>query len=155
MPAEKVGEEKESRRRRLPLRVRSRVEEAPQPVVTERGMTAGKGRATPSRRRQEEEEDAGGNVVTRAGGGLAGYFEGVRSELGKVAWPTREETSRLTIVVLATLIASAIILGLISAAFTELFRIGLSAPAVLFAVMLGAVVAGFIVYRVQRQRASY
>lgn len=154
MPAEKVGEEKESVRRRLTLR-RTTVVETPAPVVTERGMSASKGRATPSRRRLEEEEDEGGNVVTRTGGGLAEYFEGVRSELKKVAWPTREETTRLTIIVLATLIISALVLGLISAAFTELFRIGLNAPAILFAVMVGAVLAGLVVYRMNRQRASY
>jgi preprotein translocase subunit SecE len=156
MPAEKVGEENEGRRRRLTLRSKTQVEETPQPVVLERGMTAGKGRATPSRRRQEEEDEDEGNVITRTGGGLAEYFEGVRSELRKVAWPTREETGRLTVVVLGTLIVSAIVLGLISTIFTELFRIGLNAPAILFAVMIIAVAAGLIVYqRSNNQRSNY
>lgn len=145
MSAEKLGEGKESRRRRLPLIQRSKTEPTPQPVV-------GKGRATPSRRHEDDEDE--GNVLTRTGGGLAAYFEGVRSELKKVAWPTREEARRLTIIVLGTLIVSALVLGFISAAFTELFRIGLSQPLILFAVIIGAVVAGFVVYRVNGRRAS-
>lgn len=152
--AEKV-EQKESSRRRRPLgRKTEVVEEVPQPVVEAKGITAPKGRATPSRRRQEEEEEDEGNIVTRTSGGLAEYLEGVQSELQKVAWPTREETTRLTIIVLATLIVSAIILGIISAAFTELFRIGLGQPGILFAVMAVAVAAGFFVYRRNSSRRS-
>ncbi len=65
-------------------------------------MTVGKGRATPSRRRQDEAEEDSGNVATRTVGGLREYFEGVRSELGKVILATREEARRLTIIVLVT-----------------------------------------------------
>lgn len=154
MSAEKLGEEKENRRRRRPLGRKTEVEAAPQPVVTERGVTPPKGRATPSRRREEAEEDEGGNVITRTGGGLAEYLEGVRSEINKVAWPTRDEATRLTIIVLATLVAGALILGIISAVFTELFRIGLDSPAILMAVLLVAVVLGFVVYRANSRRSS-
>jgi len=90
-------------------------------AVEDRGVTVGKGRATPSRRRQDEAEEDSGNVATRTVGGLREYFEGVRSELGKVIWPTREEARRLTIIVLVTLIAASIVLGAISLLFTELF----------------------------------
>ena len=151
MSAEKLGEEKESRRRRLPLIQRTKVEE-PAPPVGERGIA--KGRPTPSTRRRQEEEDEG-NIIERTGGGLSEYIQGVRTELDKVAWPTREETQRLTIIVLATLIASSLVLGIISAAFTELFRIGLNAPIILFAVIAVAVVAGFIVFRMSSRRANY
>lgn len=150
MSAEKLGEEKAGRRRRLPL-VRTKTEETPQPTP-QRGLST-KGRATPSRRRDEDEDE--GNVLTRTGGGLSEYLEGVRSELRKVAWPSREEWTRLTIIVLATLIASSLILGIISAVFTELFRIGLSQPVILFAVIAAAVVGGFIFFRIQSRRASY
>ncbi len=155
MPAEKIGEEKEGRRRRVPLVQRAKAEAPKPPAPIERGMAAPKGRATPSRRRMEDEEDESGNIVTRTGGGLAEYLDGVRSELKKVAWPTRDELIRLTIIVLATLIASALVLGIISAAFTELFRIGLNAPIILIAVLVVAVGAGFVVYRVNSRRASY
>jgi len=151
MPAEKLGEEKQSRRRRLPVIQRTKVEEEARPVG-ERGVA--KGRPTPSVRRRQEEEDEG-NILERTGGGLSEYVQGVRSELQKVAWPSRQETQRLTIIVVATLIASALILGIISAAFTELFRIGLNAPIILFAVIAVAVVAGFIVFRMNSRRASY
>jgi preprotein translocase SecE subunit len=151
MSAEKLGEEKQSRRRRLPVIQRSRVEEAARPVG-ERGVA--KGRPTPSTRRRQEDADEG-NLIERTSGGVAGYIQGVRAELEKVAWPSAEETRRLTIIVIATLIASALILGIISAAFTELFRIGLNAPAILFAVIAVAVVAGFIVFRVSSKRSSY
>ncbi|MFO7320481.1 MAG: preprotein translocase subunit SecE [Chloroflexota bacterium] len=150
MSAEKLREDKEGRRRRIPL-VRNRADGSPR-ATTERGLST-KGRTTPSRRRDEDEHE--GNLLTRTGGGIREYLEGVRSELGKVAWPTREETTRLTIIVLATLLISAIILGIISAVFTELFRIGLNQPVILFAFIAVAVVAGLIVFRVQSRRSSY
>jgi preprotein translocase subunit SecE len=145
MPAEKVGEPQESRRRRRLFGQKAEVEEV-RPVV-------GKGRATPSRR-EEDDEDEDGNVITRTGSGLVEYWEGVKGELRKVAWPTREETRRLTIIVLITLVASAIILGLISAAFTELFRIGLGSPIILFAFMIIAVGGGLIFWRVNSRRST-
>lgn len=150
MSAEKLGEEKESRRRRLPVIQRAKTEEVATPV--ERGVA--KGRPTPSARRRQEEEDDG-NIIERTSGGLSEYIQGVRTELDKVAWPSREETKRLTIIVLATLITSALILGIISAAFTELFRIGLGEPLILFAVIAAAVIAGFFVFRANGRRANY
>lgn len=148
MPADKtIGEQDESRRRRRPRAV---VAEPQQ----ERNIVAGKGRPTPSRRRQEEEEEQSGNIATRTVGGLREYFEGVRSELQKVAWPTGEETRRLTIIVLATLIAAALILGTISVLFTELFRIGLNQPLVLLGFMAVVVTAGVIFWRVNRRRST-
>jgi preprotein translocase SecE subunit len=147
MSAEKLGEEKESRRRRLPVIQRTKVEE-PARTVGERGLA--KNRPTPSTRRRHEEEDDG-NIIERTRGGLSGYVEGVREELQKVAWPSPEETRRLTIIVVATLIAAALILGIISAAFTELFRIGLNAPIVLLGVMAIAIVAGVVISRVNKR----
>src|SRR3954467_14975317 len=101
MPADKtIGDEQKTGRRR-PLLGRNRPEEeevVEEEVVEERGMTAGKGRATPGRRQQDEDEDTG-NVATRTVGGFREYLEGVRSELSKVIWPTREEAQRLTIIV--------------------------------------------------------
>jgi preprotein translocase subunit SecE len=153
MSAEKLGEQQQGRRRR---RLFGQAE-APQPVPVaepQKGITTGKGRATPSRRRAEEEEEQEGNVVQRTTGGLREYFEGVQSELSKVTWPTREEARRLTIIVLVALIVSSIILGLISAAFTELFRIGLSAPLVLMGFMVVAVGIGVFFYLRGNRRTS-
>lgn len=160
MPADKtVGDEQKTGRLRRPMLGRSRPEEIEEveddDAVEERGVTVGKGRATPSRRRQEEAEEDSGNVATRTGGRLREYFEGVRSELGKVIWPTREEARRLTIIVLVTLVAASLILGAISLLFTELFRIGLNSPIILLAVMLVAVAGGVIFLRVNSRRSSY
>jgi preprotein translocase subunit SecE len=120
-----------------------------------RGITAGKGRATPSRRRQIEAEEETGNIATRSVGGLREYFEGVRSELGKVIWPTREETRRLTIIVLIALLISSLVLGAISLLFTELFKIGLNTPIILLAVMLIAVAGGVFFMRYSSRRSTY
>jgi preprotein translocase subunit SecE len=88
-------------------------------------LTESKGRATRSRRgarggRPENE----GNALTRTFGGVIGYLQGVRDELDKVVWPTREETIRLSRIVLAVTIASSLAFGAISVVFTEMFVIG-------------------------------
>lgn len=156
MSADKtLGDEEKTGRRRRSVLTRNRPEEEElEDAVEERGVTAAKGRATPSRRRQEEDEESS-NLATRTVGGLRGYFEGVRSELEKVVWPTREETRRLTIIVLITLIASSLALGTISFVFTELFRVGLASPIILIGVMLIAVVGALIFYRYNSRRSSY
>ena len=119
-------------------------------TVEDRGITAGKGRATPSRRRQDEEEESG-NFFTRTIRNLREYFQGVRSELEKVFWPTRPEVRRLTIIVLVTLVISSLILGAISLIFTELFRIGLTTPIVLIITMLVGIVVGIGVLRISNR----
>jgi preprotein translocase subunit SecE len=118
-----------------------------------RGMTAAKGRVTPGRRTAED-EDEGGNFLTRLVRGLRHYFEGVRAELKKVAWPTREDTRRLTLIVIGMLIASSLVLGTIGLLFTELFRIGLNSPLVLLGFMVVVVVGGFIFYQTRSRRSN-
>lgn len=150
MPAKNtVGEQEAGRRRRRRAQAAAPAAEI---VETgdeheERGLTASKGRATPSRRQLEEKQEEKGNIFVRAFNGLREYFEGVRSEVQKVIWPTREETRRLTIIVLVALIISSIVLGAISFGFTELFRIGLGTPIVLLVFMGIAIVIGYILYR--------
>jgi preprotein translocase subunit SecE len=118
-----------------------------------RALTAAKGRATPGRRTAED-EDEGGNFLTRLVRGLRHYFEGVRAELKKVAWPTREDTRRLTLIVIGMLIASSLVLGAIGLLFTELFRIGLNNPLVLLGFMVLAVGGGFIFYTTRSRRSN-
>ena len=48
-------------------------------------------------------------------------FEEVFSELRRVIWPSREETMRLTIMVLAVAVAVGAFLGLVDIAFSRLF----------------------------------
>ena len=157
MSAEKL--EQEGRRRRRLFGQRSEpepVDEATESGDEEeesRGISPSKGRATPSRRRQEEEVD-NRSLPVRVRDNVVGYFEGVRSELDKVVWPTREEARRLTTIVLVTLVVSSIVLGGIAVIFTELFRIGLSQPVILLAVVLLALGAGVYVWRSQSRHSA-
>ena len=53
---------------------------------------------------------------------VASYFREVMSELKKVVWPTRQETRRLTLMVLAIAGAVGVLLSVIDYGFTNLFR---------------------------------
>ena len=48
------------------------------------------------------------------------YFRDTRAEIAKVTWPTREEGIRLTVVVLAVTIVSAIVLFAVDSLFSYL-----------------------------------
>jgi preprotein translocase subunit SecE len=124
----------------------SSADEEDDEVVEGRGITAPKGRATPGRRAADEDDDEG-NVVVRSVGGLREYIEGVQSEINKVTWPTREETRRLSIIVLATTLIASLILGLITLAYSELFRIGVNQPIIFLAFFVGVLIIGFVLYR--------
>jgi preprotein translocase subunit SecE len=112
-------------------------------------VPVGKGRATPSRRQAEEEEEKerGGNFITRFVYGMREYFQGVSSEVRKVNWPSREDTRRLSVIVVGVLIVMSIALGAISALFTEMFRLGLRSPIILIVFMVVAVGAGLFIAR--------
>jgi preprotein translocase SecE subunit len=120
----------------------------------DRSLTAGKGRATPSRRQREDEAQEEGNFLQRTGRNLRGYFEGVQSEIGKVAWPSAADLQRLTIVVTITLIISSIVLGSIALFFTELFRLGLETPILLMGFMAISVAVGYFVNRWYSRRSA-
>lgn len=49
------------------------------------------------------------------------YLRETRAELSKVSWPTRQEASNLTIIVLATVVVSSMILGSFDYIFAQLF----------------------------------
>ena len=51
------------------------------------------------------------------------FFGEVISELRKVTWPTRQETTRLTILVLVVSIAIGIFLGIIDIFFSRFFSV--------------------------------
>jgi preprotein translocase subunit SecE len=140
--AEKMGEQQESGRRR-----RFGAKGDTQQIVKAKERTG------TVRRRNDEDEDEG-NVLSRTGNVLVDYFDGVRSELGKVVWPTRDDVQRLTLIVIATLLICALVLGLISLGFTELFRVGLSQPLLLFVVIAVGVAGGYAFLRSLNRRAS-
>ena len=54
---------------------------------------------------------------------LVRYFKGVRAEMSKMTWPTRQVALRLTAIVLGVTIAMSIALGLIDWAFTRIFAL--------------------------------
>lgn len=51
------------------------------------------------------------------------YFRETRSELRKVVWPTREEATNLTVVVLVVTVAMSAILGLVDFVFARVFTL--------------------------------
>jgi preprotein translocase subunit SecE len=56
----------------------------------------------------------------KSGSALIRYFQDTGDELKKVAWPSRETTIRLTLVVLGTSVAFALGLGLLDILFQRL-----------------------------------
>lgn len=101
------------------------VEEQARSALTEK-----KGKATPGRRGRKVKTptkvEPQGNAITRPLYLTVEYFSNVRSELNKVAWPTRQDTRRLTILCINVTIASAIFLGILAVLWSEFMRIGLN-----------------------------
>jgi len=60
----------------------------------------------------------------------------------------------LTTIVIIALVISSIVLGLIAFLFTELFRIGLDAPVLLFGVMILGIAGGIIFNRVTTRKTT-
>lgn len=102
----------DSRRRRQAKRGELPAEPVSAAVVTPR-----KDRPTPS---QREEPEHRGNFITRFFGGIRRYARETAVELAKVAWPSREEIMRLTTIVIAVTVVSALFLGTASFLFSLL-----------------------------------
>lgn len=62
-------------------------------------------------------------VATRQPRGIVRFFRETVAELKKVSWPTRQEATQLTLLVLVVVGLSGMILGLLDFLFTELFRL--------------------------------
>lgn len=140
MTAEQVEEKSKRRRRRA-----SAEEEVEEEYDEERGLSEAKGRITPGRRNRAAVQEEG-NFITRPLRGILEYFEGVRDELRKVTWPTREELRRLTVIVTIVTIASSLILGAIAFAFTELFVLGF-ANEIVFVIAGVVAVLGYFAFQ--------
>ena len=97
-----------------------------------------KDRATPARR---ETGGSRGNIFTRAFRGIADYFTSTQAELQKVSWPTRQESLRLSGIVIAVTIVSSLALGAVDLLYGELFRIGLSSPVVFVVLAVVLIIA--------------
>jgi preprotein translocase subunit SecE len=59
----------------------------------------------------------------RKPGGVGQFFREAASEMRKVVWPTREETQRLTLVVIGISLSIGLLLGLFDLLFNQLVRI--------------------------------
>jgi len=51
------------------------------------------------------------------------YLRETRAELSKVSWPSRQEATNLTIIVLVTVLVSSIVLGGFDYLFAQLFQL--------------------------------
>ncbi|HRF94478.1 MAG TPA: preprotein translocase subunit SecE [Aggregatilineales bacterium] len=112
------------------------------------GYTERKGRATPGKRSRQEATEERGNFVVRFFRGLREYLRGVKEELEKVVWPTREELSRLARIILVVTLFAALVLGVMSFVFTELFVQGFNNNIVFLLFFVGVGVIYFVVGRI-------
>ena len=62
-------------------------------------------------------------VTVKPDNALVRYFKETRAEIRKVTWPTREEATNLTLIVLAVTLAMAIFLGAVDYVFATLIRL--------------------------------
>jgi len=117
-------------------------------------ITVGKGRATPGRRSGGSSTSGGGSFLTN--NRIVTYFREVSDEMAKVTWPTREDTIRLTWIVLITTVIAALVLGGLSLIMSYVIRWGLDTPAILISIVVGAVaIAGFWVWQSGRSGGAY
>lgn len=58
-------------------------------------------------------------TTPRNDNGVVKYFNETRAELRKVSWPTREEATNLTMIIVAVTITVAVFLGLLDFIFQE------------------------------------
>lgn len=114
-----------------------------------------KDRPTPSQRQVKPKGSTSGLIsripVVRT---IVGYLRGVASEIQKVTWPTREEATRLTSVVLAVTVAFAVSLGLLDVFLSWWFQQAFSKDSETIFLIVGAVVAAITgsTYTVLRNR---
>jgi preprotein translocase SecE subunit len=101
---------------------------------------ARKDRPTPSQRPDTVKSS---NPLVRVYQNAVEYFQEVRSELSKVAWLSREDTLRLTYIVLIVTAVSAAFLGLVSFLFGVLVQsMATASSAVLSGVITIALIIG-------------
>jgi len=60
--------------------------------------------------------------VPKPDNAIVRYLKETRAELRKVSWPTRQQATNLTLIVLAVTVAMAIFLGAVDLIFAEIIR---------------------------------
>ncbi len=112
-----------------------------------KAYTERKGRATPGKRARQEASEEKGNFFVRTARGIANYFRGVKEELEKVVWPTREELIRLSRIIIVVTLFSAVVLGIMSFIFNELFIQGFNNNIIFLLFFVGVGVIYVVVSR--------
>lgn len=155
--AQEAIEKKSGRRRRGNvaedvLEEVEELEEVDEQDDNEKGSayTERKGRATPGKRNRQVEAEARGNFIVRFFRGIRNYLHGVKEELEKVVWPTREELVRLSRIILIVTLTMAVALGILTFLFNELFKLGFENNGVFLLFFAGVGVLFFIGSRVFR-----
>jgi preprotein translocase subunit SecE len=144
MSVDEAVEEQSKRRRK------GRKDDTADEIVEaeESSLTERKGRATPGKRsRRSISQQSGGGFFAGFFRGVRAYFGGVKDELDKVVWPTRDELRRLSWIVFTVTVVSALVLGAISFVYREIFIWGLNKdhPEV-FVILFGAIGAGYFYF---------
>jgi len=138
--------------RKSPLSIRRRREEEIEEEIDleaddENGhITARKDRPTPSVRDVKPRGTGSTGLINRIPvvRSIVAYFRGVAMEMQKVTWPSREETTRLTSVVLGVTIAFSIGLGLLNTFYSWWFQQAFHADSEDIFLIVAAVVAVFV-----------
>jgi preprotein translocase SecE subunit len=109
-------------------------------------VTARKDRPTPSVRDIKPRGTGSTGLINRIPvvRSVVAYFRGVAMEMQKVTWPSREETTRLTTVVLGVTIAFSIGLGLLNTFYSWWFQQAFHADSEDIFLIVAAVVAVFV-----------
>ena len=74
---------------------------------------------TPEKDKQQQQRERGESIITRFTEGTRRYYRETRGELRRVTWPTREESQRLTLVVIGVSIVFALFLGFLDFIFSS------------------------------------
>src|SRR5438876_1014927 len=81
---------------------------------SKRRVEADKGKRSKIERKdnsKDKDKDEDVRKGSKSTNGLIRYFQETSIELKKVTWPTREQTTRLTLIVLGSVIAFAVVFG--------------------------------------------
>ncbi|MCX7855451.1 MAG: preprotein translocase subunit SecE [Anaerolineae bacterium] len=90
-------------------------------------------------------DDAGGRFIVKKENALVRYFRETRVEVKRVRWPTREETWRLTRIVLVVTVSMALFLWLMDLLFSWWLRGIIESDPWRIAMGVAVLVAGIVV----------
>ena len=94
--------------------------------------------------------------IQKGGGSrILRYFKETRAEIGRVTWPTREQATRLTLIVLAVTLGLALVLALVDFVFAWLVTRILAFDMIVGGAVLALAIAGVAWwYLAGRRRAA-